>query len=102
MIISGKQVQNVLKLYGQQTEVKKGAPKKEAKQTPSHLRPDSVDFSSQAKEMMSALNSTSGQEEVRMDRVNQLREKIESGQYQVDPEQVAEKMIQRIITDRLV
>ena len=80
----------------------KSAPKKEAKQTPSHLRPDSVDFSSQAKEMMSALNSTSGQEEVRMDRVNQLREKIESGQYQIDPEQVAEKMIQRIITDRLV
>lgn len=103
MIISSKQVQTVLKIYGQQLEGKKNPVSKENKQTSSYSQPDRVDFSPQAKEILAALNSASASEQdVRMERVNELRQKIQSGRYSVEPEAVVEKMIQRIITDLTV
>lgn len=98
MIISGKQIQNITKLYGDQTKVSKTAKSQSAN---SLQGKDEVILSSRAQEFSNLLQQAKNMPEVREDRVQELAEKIKSGNYKVSSEEVAEKMLGRLQADRL-
>lgn len=92
MIISGKNVQNIAKLYGEQTKVSKTG--KTAANTPVQKQ-DEVILSSQAQGFGPLLQKLQNMPEVRQERVAELSESIASGKYQVAAKDVAEKMLGR-------
>lgn len=92
MIISGKNVQNIAKLYGEQTKVSKTG--KTAANTPVQKQ-DEVILSSQAQGFGPLLQKLQNMPEVRQERVAELSESIASGKYQVAAKDVAEKLLGR-------
>ena len=92
MIISGKNVQNIAKLYGEQTKVSKTG--KTAANTPVQKQ-DEVILSSQAQGFGPLLQKLQNMPEVRQERVAELSESITSGKYQVAAKDIAEKMLGR-------
>jgi negative regulator of flagellin synthesis FlgM len=89
MIISGKPIQNVLKVYGEQNQVTKSS-----KSGKSQIQgKDEFILSSGAQEFGQILNSIRGISEVRQEKVNEFSKKINEGNYQVDSKSVAEKML---------
>lgn len=51
---------------------------------------DQVEISSEAKELLGALGTTRTEEQTR--RINELKDSVESGTYQVDAKKIAEKL----------
>lgn len=98
MIISGKQVQNVLKAYGEQTKIAKNT--KNEKSGPVQKR-DEVILSSEAKEFGQILQTLKKMPEVREGKVSEIAQKVESGNYNVAGKDIAEKMIARSLADRI-
>ena len=92
MIISGKNVQNIAKLYGEQTKVSKTG--KIAANTPVQKQ-DEVILSSQAQGFGPLLQKLQNMPEVRQERVAELSESIASGKYQVAAKDIAEKLLGR-------
>lgn len=92
MIISGKNVQNIAKLYGEQTKVSKTG--KTAANTPVQKQ-DEVILSSQAQGFGPLLQKLQNMPEVRQERVAELSESIATGKYQVAAKDVAEKLLGR-------
>ena len=92
MIISGKNVQNIAKLYGEQTKVSKTG--KTAANTPVQKQ-DEVILSSQAQGFGPLLQKLQNMPDVRQERVAELSESITSGKYQVAAKDIAEKMLGR-------
>jgi len=92
MIISGKNVQNIAKLYGEQTKVSKTG--KTAANTPVQKQ-DEVILSSQAQGFGPLLQKLQNMPEVRQERVAELSESIASGKYQVAAKDIAEKLLGR-------
>ena len=90
MIISGKNVQNIAKLYGEQTKVSKTG--KTAANTPVQKQ-DEVILSSQAQGFGPLLQKLQNMPEVRQERVAQLSESISAGKYQVAAKDIAEKLL---------
>ncbi|EGO62276.1 flagellar biosynthesis anti-sigma factor FlgM [Acetonema longum] len=99
MIISGKQVQDVLKVYTEQTSGKTKSP---GRSNPVSGKRDEVVLSSKAHEFGSVLQALQALPEVRPERVKEISAKIADGKYQVSAEQIADKMIGRSIIDRIV
>lgn len=99
MIISGKQVQDVLKVYTEQNAAKSKAPERF---TPVSGKRDEVVLSSKAHEFGSILQSLQAIPEVRPEKVKEISAKIADGKYQVSAEQIADKMIGRSVIDRIV
>lgn len=97
MIISGKQIQNVLKVYGENSNVKKSKPEKPGQ----GQCKDEVVLSSQAQEFAQILQDIKQMPEVREDKVKELSERIHSGNYHIDAKEVAEKMMGRVLADKL-
>lgn len=98
MIISGKQVQNILKAYGDQSKVAKNT--KSEKTGPVQKR-DEVILSSEAKEFGQIFQTLKKLPDVREDKVNEVAKKIEAGTYNVDAKDVAEKLVARTYADRI-
>lgn len=98
MIISGKQVQNILKAYGDQSKVAKNT--KSEKTSPVQKR-DEVILSTEAKEFGQILQALKKLPDVREDKVNELAKKIESGNYTVESKDIAEKLVVRTLADRI-
>lgn len=98
MIISGKQVQNILKAYGDQSKVAKNT--KSEKTSPVQKR-DEVILSTEAKEFGQILQALKKLPDVREDKVNELAKKIESGNYTVESKDIAEKLVMRTLADRI-
>lgn len=98
MIISGKQVQSILKTYGKQfnNQVNKPENTKKASKT------DNLAISNESKIKHKIMQSLKNSEDVRTDIVKELREQIATGTYTVSDEEVAEKMITRAIVDHIV
>lgn len=96
MIISNKQVQNVMKVYGEQTKVASSA--KSGKTSPTQKQ-DEVILSSSVQEFGKVFQSIREMSGVREDRVKELSAAIDAGTYQVDAKAVAEKMIGRALAD---
>jgi len=98
MIISGKQIQDVLKVYTEQNKTAKSA---KAPKTGPVQQKDEVVLSSKAQEFSQIYQAIKAMPEVREERVKELADKINAGNYRVDAKDVAEKMIGRIMADRL-
>lgn len=98
MIISGKQIQSIMKVYTDQNKVAKSD--KTAGATPASKK-DEVILSTQAQEFGQIYQAIKAMPEVREDKVRELSERIAQGDYSVDAREVAEKMLGRLMADRL-
>lgn len=98
MIISKSQIQNILKAYGSQANNKIN--KKEVVKPSS--RQDSISISEESRLKQQALQAVKQAPDIRPDRVEELKERIAAGTYTVEAGEVAEKMIERAIVDKLV
>ncbi len=99
MIISKSQVQNILKTYSKQfsnNRLNKAEPAK------SVSRKDNLVISSESKIKQKVMQSIKQSDDIRLDKVNEFREKVSTGTYTVSDEEVAEKMITRAIVDQLI
>ncbi len=90
MIISGKQVQSIVKVYGEQNKLNQGVKQEKSEAAKSQ---DEVILSANAQEFGQYLSSLQSMSGVRQDKVNALSERIQSGTYEVDARAVAEKML---------
>ncbi|HBG46145.1 MAG TPA: flagellar biosynthesis anti-sigma factor FlgM [Deltaproteobacteria bacterium] len=62
---------------------------------------DSVDISSKARELNKAKALLDSVPDVRVEKVEKLKNDVENGDYEVDAGKVAEKMIERAVRDAL-
>ena len=99
MNITTNQVQNILKIYGQQTKTNKVQPKNEV---PSPFKADQVTISADSRVKQKAVAAAKVAPEVRQEKVDELRQAIAAGTYTVSNDEVAEKMIYRSLVDKLV
>lgn len=60
---------------------------------------DSLEISSMAKDIQTALNAVKQSEDIRADRVNELKKQIDSGTYQVSNKEVADKLVERFFSN---
>lgn len=96
MIISNKQIQSVLKVYGEQNSVGKSA--KTEKTQPAKGQ-DQVILSSGVQEFGHVLQRVVAMSDVRPEKVKELSQKIQAGTYQVDSKDIADKIIGRSLVD---
>ena len=61
--------------------------------------PDKVDLSAESKEMKKIYNVLAATPETRTERVAELKKLVETGQYQVKSEDVADKMVKDFILE---
>jgi negative regulator of flagellin synthesis FlgM len=99
MIISGKQVQNVLKIYADQNKVAKN--KTEKTEFNTLQKQDEVILSSGVQEFGQMLQGLTDISDVREDKVKELSALVEDGNYHVDANDIADKMISRTLVDNL-
>lgn len=97
MIISGKQVQSILKVYNEQKSLGKQAKADNANEL---NKKDEVILSSSAQEFGHILQGLKTMNEVRPERVQELARQIDMGTYRVDARAVADKMIGRMLADQ--
>lgn len=96
MIISGKNMQHIARIYGEQAkQLKINKPEQ-----PGKLSPDEVVLSAEAKEFSQLLQAAKAVPEVRTGMVEELQQKIASGTYQADSKAVAQKILQSWQNDR--
>lgn len=62
-------------------------------------RDDKVSLSQASKEMQLAENAVAEQPDVREERVAELKQAIENGQYEMDAEKMADKLVGNIISE---
>ena len=98
MIISSKQIQNILKSYGKQTKVATSAKTEGASPV---QQKDEVILSSKAQEFAQVLQAAKNMPLVRTDKVEEFSESITKGTYQVDSQDIAEKMMESMQADSL-
>lgn len=99
MMISRTQVQNLLKVY-ERTLGNKQVGKVDSSQPVA--RKDDVNISEASKLKQKVLQAVNQTADIRTDKVNEIKAQIDSGTYQVDNGDVAQKMIERTIVDRLI
>lgn len=97
MIISNKQVQNILQLE-RINSLKK---KESLKETTVVGKNDSLVLSGRAQELNFAKEQVLKSPAVRADKIRELKKQIEEGNYQVSGDEVAAKMIGRSLVDEL-
>jgi len=101
--ISNEQVKQVLQGYVRQVEGKKADKVKADSKKAGGLNPkDSVTITSRGKEAKKAKELFEKLPEVRSDLVNDLKEKVKSGDYKVTSKEVADKIIHRTVVDKSV
>lgn len=99
MMISRTQVQNLLKVY-EKTLGNKAVGKVDSSQPVT--KSDDVNISEASKLKQKVLQAVNQADDIRTDKVNELKAQIDSGTYQVEDGDVAQKMIERTIVDRLI
>jgi len=90
MIISGKPIQNVAKVYGGQNQVTKNS---NVGKNQSVRGKDEFILSSGAQEFGQIFSAIRSMPAVRSEKVDEFSAKINGGTYQVDSTSVAEKML---------
>ncbi len=98
MKISSNQVQSLLKIYGKTLKL----PNQSVRTERGRLKADNVMISGEGKLMQKAIQAARQAEDIRQDKVEELRAAIATGVYEVSPEDVAEQMIYRTLVDKLV
>jgi len=102
LIISSQQIQMVLRLYGGQKlqaaeEQKTGETDKTNKQ-----QGDRADFSAEALDHKKLREAVLKAPEVREELVQKIKTALEKGEYKVSAEDVADKILGRLLMDRLL
>ena len=98
MIILGKQIQNILKVYGEQTKVAKSA---KTEKSGLSQQKDEVILSSKAQEFAQVLQTAKNMPSARNDKVKDFSDRLTQGTYHVDSKDIAEKMIESTQADSL-
>ncbi|MGI6550489.1 MAG: flagellar biosynthesis anti-sigma factor FlgM [Syntrophomonadales bacterium] len=98
MKISNSQVQNLLKIYGKSLKI----PHQKSPSGVNGAKADGVTISGEGKLMQKAIQAARQAEDIRPDKVEELKQAITTGTYEVSPDQVAEQMIHRALVDKLV
>lgn len=98
MLISKTQLQNILRVYGKSPNAKVGntAPGSGA------IRNDELAISRESRITQKAMQAIKQADDIRLDRVNELEEQISAGTYTVSDDEVAERIIDTAILDRLI
>ena len=102
MMISHKQVLAVLRQRAQEVAAISSDPKQGAASQTSAapgLTPDGIELSGRAQDTVQAQRALRDLPDVRQDRVDSIRAAIESGNYHVSPEDVAEKILSRQVIE---
>lgn len=99
MIISKSQVQNILRTYSKQLGNNKINKVDEAKKV---TKKDNLAISSESKIKQKVMQAIKNADDIRLDKVSDLKERVSTGTYTISDDEVAEKMIERAIVDRLV
>lgn len=99
MIISKTQVQNILRVYGRQFENNRTGKTEEAGNTG---RKDELAISRESKFQQKLMQAVRQSEDLRPEKVADLQERITAGNYSVSDDEVAEKMLERALVDRLI
>lgn len=99
MKISRGQIQNVIKAYSQQPPSSK--PIKEKKGLPP-VKEDQVVISQRAREMNLAREAATRAPEVREEKVEEIKNSLATGTYNVSGEEIAEKILGRALVDKLI
>ena len=107
MKISNGNVGKILQSYTQQIENKKGGKakspdEKDVKIGNAMQKSDSVTFSSRSDEIRKAKELYKELPDVRQELVNELKDKIRSGEYEVSSKELADKIMHRAIVDGTV
>ncbi|MDR3560115.1 MAG: flagellar biosynthesis anti-sigma factor FlgM [Negativicutes bacterium] len=98
MIISGNQIQNIMKVYADQNKVTKSAKSQGSSPT---SKKDEVVLSTQAQEFGQIYQALKAMPDVRADKVQDVSDRIAQGNYSVEAKDVAEKMLGRIMADQM-
>ncbi|HWP95339.1 MAG TPA: flagellar biosynthesis anti-sigma factor FlgM [Syntrophomonadaceae bacterium] len=98
MIISKTQVQNLLKVYETNLGTTKVA-KVEASQPVT--KQDDVSISEASKLKQKVMQAVNQAPDIRTDRVDEIKQKLAAGTNEISDSDVAQKMIERAIVDRL-
>lgn len=88
----------VIKAYEKMDTTKKSESNDEEKKSNNSIATDSFEISSASKEISRYIEQLKSQD-VDMEKVNQIKNAIAKGQYQVSPEELARKMIERMRED---
>lgn len=89
-------------LQSKQAEVKQAAPARKAdvsEESTASSVSARVNLSEESKEALKAAEIVRETPDVRLERVQALKEKIEAGEYQVDSRKVADKMLRDLLSD---
>ena len=97
MNISRTQLDGIMRAYQKNMESKD----KLGKKTPK-AQADEVSISDDVREFANAIKLVSKVEDVRTEKVEELKAKIKVGTYNVDGKLVADKIIEEIFTDKLI
>jgi negative regulator of flagellin synthesis FlgM len=98
MKVTNTSNQNLHQIY--QNQVERSGQGQESSQAAAFRpsdRKDSVELSSQARLLQSAAEEAKRDEPARQERVNQLREQVQAGAYQVPVQQIATQMMSTLI-----
>jgi negative regulator of flagellin synthesis FlgM len=93
-------VQDLLKIYGSQLKTEKVQPKPEV--TAPSRASDDVVISGAGKLKQRAINAAKQSDDVRTDKVEELKQAIATGSYAVSDDEVAESMIYQAVIDKMV
>lgn len=98
--ITGKYEQTFL---NETTDKQAVAPTSDTTETVETERPqnDRVSLSNESKDMQIAEDSVNAISDVRQDKVNEIKQAVESGNYEIDPGKIADKMIGAIVDERI-
>lgn len=99
MIISRTQVQNILKTYDKTVS---NDNVNKTKETQKLNKKDELAISGESRLKQRVMQAIKQTDDIRNDKVDDLKERISAGTYEVSADEVAEKMISRAIVDTLV
>lgn len=103
MIISNQQIQAILRLYGvTKAQVSEGERTNGSTQEVRKGAKDRAELSEEAQLFQRAREAALQAPEVREELIERIRKELESGSYNVQPEDVAEKILRRFFINRIV
>jgi negative regulator of flagellin synthesis FlgM len=91
--VKGKTIQDRIKVDDKTASIKSQT------DTSSTGRAEHIAISSKAKDIQKATEAVNASPDIRIEKVNQIKEQIANGTYTVSNDQIAEKILENIITE---
>lgn len=102
MIISRGEIFTVLRTYTRQAAAAGTGGPERGRTPPGPRAGDRVDISREAQEAQRLRQYVSGLPDIRQDKVERIARALADGTYRVNGDEVAEKMLGRVLVDRLL